>query len=103
LPPAAARAIAQLGTDLSVARRRRRLTQAALAERMGASLSTVRRMEKGDERVPIQFYARALFLFGHIEALAHLLDPGDDDLGLAPPGEPLPRRVRATPPQSGES
>ena len=54
------RALLKLGADLSLARRRRHISQASLAERMGASLSTVRRMEKGDARVPIHFFARAL-------------------------------------------
>lgn len=49
------RAIRKFGTDISLARRRRHISQASLAERMGASLSTVRRMEKGDGRVPIHF------------------------------------------------
>ena len=35
-----------------------------MAERMGASLSTVRRMEKGDGRVPLHFYASALHVLG---------------------------------------
>jgi len=34
---------------------------------MWASLSTVRRMEKGDARVPIHFFARALHVFGEIQ------------------------------------
>ncbi|XBS71571.1 helix-turn-helix transcriptional regulator [Acerihabitans sp. KWT182] len=33
---------------MALARRRRHLSQSLLAERMGASVSTVRRMEKGD-------------------------------------------------------
>ena len=68
------RATHKLGSDISLARRRRHISQASLAERMGASLSTVRRMEKGDLRIPIHFFARALHVFGEIQALEHLLD-----------------------------
>ena len=68
------RAIHKLGADISLARRRRHISQSSLAERMGASLSTVRRMEKGDVRVPIHFFARALHVFGEIQALENLLD-----------------------------
>jgi DNA-binding transcriptional regulator YiaG len=50
-PLPVAHAIRKLGTDLSLARRRRHISQASLAERMGASLSTVRRMEQGDARI----------------------------------------------------
>jgi len=88
------RAISKLGADLALARRRRHLTQASLAERMGASLSTVRRMEQGDVRVPIHFVAKALQVFGELQALENLLDTSNDDLGLALMDEGLPKRVR---------
>ena len=88
------RALLKLGADLSLARRRRHISQASLAERMGASLSTVRRMEKGDARVPIHFFARALHLFGELQALEHLLDTPKDEIGLALMDEQLPKRVR---------
>ena len=88
------RALLKLGADLSLARRRRHISQASLAERMGASLSTVRRMEKGDARVPIHFFARALHVFGALQALEHLLDTPNDEIGLALMDEQLPKRVR---------
>lgn len=89
------RALLKLGADLSLARRRRHISQASLAERMGASLSTVRRMEKGDARVPIHFFARALHVFGELQALEHLLDTPRDEIGLALMDEQLPKRVRS--------
>ncbi len=89
------RAIRKLGGDISLARRRRHITQASLAERMGASLSTVRRMEKGDARIPIHFFARALHVFGEIQALEHLLDTPNDEIGLTLMDERLPQRVRS--------
>jgi len=94
LPLPVERAIRKLGADLSLARRRRHITQASLAERMGASLSTVRRMEQGDVRVPIHFYARALHVFGEIRALENLLDTANDDIGLTLMDAQLPQRVR---------
>ena len=95
------RAIRKLGSDISLARRRRHISQASLAERMGASLSTVRRMEKGDLRVPIHFFARALHVFGEIQALEQLLDTARDEIGLTLMDERLPKRVRSTPGGSG--
>ncbi len=89
------RAIRKLGKDISLARRRRHISQASLAERMGASLSTVRRMEKGDVKVPIHFLARALQVFGEIRALEQLLDTPNDELGLTLMDEHLPKRVRS--------
>ena len=88
------RALLKLGSDLSLARRRRHISQASLAERRGASLSTVRRMETGDARVPIHFFARALHVFGELQALEHLLDTPKDEIGLALMDEQLPKRVR---------
>lgn len=101
LPLPVERAIHKLGNDISLARRRRHISQASLAERMGASVSTVRRMEKGDVRVPIHFFARALHVFGEIQALERLLDTSKDDIGLTLMDERLPRRVRNKPGTSG--
>jgi transcriptional regulator with XRE-family HTH domain len=97
LPAPVERAIRKLGGDISLARRRRHISQASLAERMGASLSTVRRMEKGDVKVPIHFFARALFVFGEIQALEHLLDTPNDEIGLTLMDERLPKRIRGKP------
>lgn len=94
IPLPVERAIRKLGGDISLARRRRHISQASLAERMDASVSTVRRMEKGDPRVPIHFFARALHVFGEIQALEHLLDTPNDEIGLTLMDEHLPTRVR---------
>lgn len=88
------RAIKKLAADLSRARRRRRLTQASLAERIGVSLNTVKRMEKGDPRISLVFIARALLVFGELERLSDLLDTSQDDIGLTLMDEQLPKRVR---------
>jgi DNA-binding XRE family transcriptional regulator len=95
LPAPVARAIEKLGLDLSLARRRRQLSQASLALRIGASTMTVRRMEKGDPRIPLQYLARALHLFGELDRLNVLLDSAQDSLGLSLMDEKLPLRVRA--------
>lgn len=97
IPLPVERAIGKLGNDISLARRRRHISQASLAERMGASVSTVRRMEKGDIRVPIHFFARALHVFGEIKALEQLLDTARDEIGLTLMDERLPKRVRNKP------
>ena len=101
LPLPVERAIRKLGSDISLARRRRHISQASLGERMGASVSTIRRMEKGDIRIPIHFFARALHVFGEIQALEQLLDTPKDDIGLTLMDEQLPKRVRSKPGNSG--
>lgn len=101
LPLPVERAISKLGSDIALARRRRRISQVSLAERMDASVSTVRRMESGDVRVPIHFFARALHVFGEIRALEDLLDTAHDDIGLTLMDEDLPKRVHTKPPTTG--
>ena len=88
------RAIKKLGTDLSLARRRRNMTQAMLAERLGASVMTVRRMEDGHPGTALQYLARALQVFGELEKLNVLLDSAQDTVGLILMDERVPVRVR---------
>ena len=97
----AQRAIEKLGADLSLARRRRRISQASLAERIGASLNTVKRMEKGDPRVPLHFLARMLHVFGELDKLVQLMDTGEDPIGLMLMDEQLPKRIRQRKTQGG--
>jgi transcriptional regulator with XRE-family HTH domain len=94
LPQPASRALAKLGRDLSLARRRRRLTQASLAERSGIGINTVRRLEKGAPGGSIEHLARILYVLGEVERLEKLLDTGSDDVGLVLMDENLPERVR---------
>ena len=95
IPMPVERAIAKLGNDLSLARRRRHISQESLAIRIGASVSTVKRMEKGDIRVPVHFIARALYVFGELERLTSLIDTAKDDIGLTLADANLPKRVRS--------
>jgi transcriptional regulator with XRE-family HTH domain len=77
-----------------MARRRRHMTQESLAERIGSSLRTVRRLEKGDPHISLHHIARTLHVFGEFERFNQLLDTGKDVIGLALMDEQLPRRVR---------
>src|SRR5579862_3414267 len=95
LPAPAARALAKLGRDVSLARRRRRLSQASLAQRSGIGLNTLRRLEKGEPGCSIEQLARVLHVFGEIERLERLLDTGEDTVGLLMSDEALPQRVRS--------
>jgi len=88
------RAVAKLGNDIGLARRRRHISQESLAERIGASLSTVRRMEKGSLNTPLVFLARTLHIFSELRRLENLLDTAQDDIGLTLMDEKLPLRIR---------
>jgi transcriptional regulator with XRE-family HTH domain len=88
------RAVAKLGNDICLARRRRHMSQESLAERIGASLSTVRRMEKGSLNTPLVFLARTLHVFSELPRLENLLDTAQDDIGLTLMDDKLPLRIR---------
>ncbi len=103
LPLPVERAIGKLGNDVSLARRRRHLSQASLAERIGSSVSTIRRIEKGDIRVPIHFYARLMHVFGMVDALSNLIDTAQDDIGLTLMDLQLPQRIRKKNKSNGSS
>ena len=94
LPLPVDRAIKKLGADLSLARRRRKMTQAMLAERLGTSIMTVRRMEDGHPGTALQYLARALQVFGALEKLNAMLDSSQDTVGLIMMDERVPVRVR---------
>lgn len=68
LPPAYAQRLAHLGERLRAARLRRKFTTTLMAERMGTSRETLRRIELGDASVA----------FGHYFAALHALGLGAD-------------------------
>jgi transcriptional regulator with XRE-family HTH domain len=88
------RSLNRLGQAVSMARRRRRLTQQDLAERIGASANTVRRMEAGFPGTALVHVARALQVFGELDKLDQLLETPQDTIGLTLMDEQLPQRVR---------
>jgi transcriptional regulator with XRE-family HTH domain len=88
------RSLAKFGHDLAVARRKRHLTVAMMAERTGLAISTYARIEKGDPSVAMGAYAMALFVLGFGEAVGILIDARRDEVGLMLDEERLPKRVR---------
>jgi DNA-binding XRE family transcriptional regulator len=88
------RALAKLGTDLAIARRKRSLTVEMVAERVGVAKATYLKVEKGDPTVSMGVYAMTLFVLGFPDALAEIADVRRDDTGLLLDAERLPKRVR---------
>ncbi|MEW5770200.1 MAG: helix-turn-helix domain-containing protein [Pseudomonadota bacterium] len=78
LPPEAAAALAALGEQLALARLRRQESQRQWAGRLGVSVPTLIRMEKGDPTVRMGVYATALWLLGLSGGLAELAAPAKD-------------------------
>lgn len=78
LPPAAAQALRSLGENLAIARVRRRESQRDWAGRLGCSVPTLVRLERGDPAVGIGLYATALWLIGRASGLPALAAPAED-------------------------
>ena len=94
MSPAVRRHLRTLGEDLRTARRKRRITQADLAIRMGVAVSTVQRLEAGDPGVSIGTLAMALLAYGKVERVSDVLPEESDEIGLWIDRGNLPQRVR---------
>jgi transcriptional regulator with XRE-family HTH domain len=94
LPLPIRRSLRKLGEDLALARRRRRISTASMAERVQVSVATLRRMERGDSTVAIGTVARALLVFDAVDRLTRLLDTGSDEVGMQLMDEAVPKRIR---------
>lgn len=94
LPPKLLRSMSRFGADLAMARRKRHLTAASMAERIGVSKGTYARMEKGDPRVAMGAYAMALYVLGLGDGIFSVADPSKDETGLLLDAERIPKRVR---------
>jgi transcriptional regulator with XRE-family HTH domain len=77
-PPAVEQAMRALGENLAIARVRRRESQRTWAKRLGVSVPTLIRMERGDTGVGGGIYATALWLIGRVTALPELAAPAHD-------------------------
>lgn len=96
MPRPVERALHRLGQDISIARRVRRLSQEDLAQRIGTSLSTVRRMEEGYPGTALHTFLRALHVLGRLEDMVKVMATENDTLGMELVREQLPQRVRTS-------
>jgi len=94
LPMPVKRALFKLGSDISDARRRRRIPFKLLAERTNFSRSTLSKIEKGDPTVSLGAYSFVLYILGMTNRLSDLADVRYDKTGLILDEENLPKRVR---------
>jgi transcriptional regulator with XRE-family HTH domain len=78
IPPQATQALRALGENLAIARTRRRESQRAWAKRLGVSIPTLIRMERGDPGVSVGIHATALWLIGTVGGLPELAAPAAD-------------------------
>jgi transcriptional regulator with XRE-family HTH domain len=88
----------KLGSDLKTARLRRNLTSEEVAEKIGTSRFAVAYAEKGKPSTSAVVYAALLWVYGLIDRLADVADPGKDEEGtrLSLSREPARARHRRT-------
>ena len=75
MPQQAAKALAELGERLALARLRRKQSQRAWAQRLGVSVPTLASMERGEPGVSMGVYATALWIIGIVGLIAILTGP----------------------------
>ena len=78
MPPAVHALLRELGSHLTLARKRRRESLKTRAGRIGVSQPTLARMERGDPGVAAGIYATALWMIGRGPAIAELAAPQFD-------------------------
>jgi transcriptional regulator with XRE-family HTH domain len=77
--PGVARALAALGENIRLARRRRKLSASLVAERAGMARPTLRAIERGEFGVTLGSYANVLHCLGLEQDLGNV--GRDDELG----------------------
>lgn len=90
----AQRDLRKLGQDISIARKRRQFTQKQLAEAASVNVSTIRRLENGDQGISLGTLSMVMLVLGEGQRIADLLDVAKDDIGLTLSVTELPKRVR---------
>lgn len=79
LLPTPEKIIKELGVNLTLARKRRKLTRDLVAERAGIARSTLQRIEDGNPAVAMSSYLQVLFVLGLERDLLRVA--ADDQLG----------------------
>ncbi len=77
--PTAEQVLRDIGENIKLARKRRKLSEGQLAERAGISRSTVQLLEKGEPGVSMSAYVQILYVLGLEDDLRKIA--ADDPLG----------------------
>ena len=93
VPPSARKALAAMGENIRLARLRRKLSMALVAERAGISVPTLRAIEQGSPSVAIGSYATVLLAIGMKDELSHVA--ANDELGRYLQDQDLEPKKRA--------
>ncbi len=87
------RALKKLGSDITDARKRRRISTITMCQRAMISRPTLAKVENGDAEVSIGIYATVLFVLGIADRLSDIADASHDRTGLDLESENLPKRI----------
>jgi len=96
LPRPVAKALVQLGADIAIARKRRRMTVHDLARRVFTTRATIARIENGSPGVSVGILFSTLYILGLAHRIVELARPNEDVLGADLEIARLPKRVRLT-------
>lgn len=96
LPRSARSALAKLGEDITVARKKRRISTVSMAERAFISRNTLYKLERGDPTVSIGIYATVLAILNLVDKLGNVAERSQDELGLDIDEDNLPEKIKLT-------
>lgn len=94
LPESAISLLEQLGANIDLARKRRRLTIETLCSRAGITPQTYRRLTKGEPGLGIGVMAAVLSAMNIESDLAQVASPSSDEVGITMEKAHQPRRIR---------
>lgn len=94
-PSKAKEALAQLGEQIRMARKRRRWTIAELAKKIGVSSPTIIALEKGEPTVSVGLLVSTLWTLGLETELRNLANPNDIE-GIKLMNTRLPKKIRTS-------
>jgi transcriptional regulator with XRE-family HTH domain len=93
-------AVNEIGLQLRIARKRRRMPQRELATKAGISEKTLRRLELGDAGVAFGCVLRVLWALGLLANATALANPDTDRHGKILELARLPQRIRESVPNN---
>lgn len=100
LPFEVRKAARELGVNVRIARKRRRMLQGELAQKAGVSEKTLRRLEKGADGVSVGNVLSVLWALGLLPTAQALANPDKDEHGKTLELARLPERVRDSAPDN---
>ena len=90
----------ELGMNVRIARKRRRMLQGELAQKAGVGEKTIRRLEKGEDGVSMGNVLSVLWALGLLPTAKALANPEQDEHGKTLELARLPERVRGAAPNN---